>query len=168
MLEEYEIAPVRKWPYSCQDHIAIAVSIVRGEKNLPHSTGEELIPLLDDENKRVDKQEIDIVTAGDIALARICGRIDIDSSPVLRDRLLALFEAPHAKAVNIDLSAVTHIDSSGVATLIEALRIARRHDTEMKLQGLKGRLLQLFQSTGILSLFNGGSQTKTQSGSKAL
>jgi anti-sigma B factor antagonist len=124
--------------------------------------------LLDDENKRVDKQEIDIVTAEDGALVRICGRIDIDSSPALRDRLLALFQAPHMKVVSIDLSAVTHIDSSGVATLIEGLRIARRRDTEVNLQGLQGRLLQLFQSTGILLLFNGSTQTNTQSGSKVV
>lgn len=124
--------------------------------------------MLDDENKRVDKQEIDIVTAGDSALARVCGRIDIDSSPALRDRLLALFEAPHAKLVSIDLSAVTHIDSSGVATLIEALRSARSHHTEVKLQGLEGRLLRLFQSTGILSLFNGSTQGSAHSGSKAV
>jgi anti-sigma B factor antagonist len=137
-------------------------------KSLGHCTGEELIPLLDDENKRVDKQEIDIVTAGDGTLARIHGRIDIDSSPALRDRFLALFEASHAKVVSIDLSAVSHIDSSGVATLIEALKIARSHSTEVKLQGLEGRLLRLFQSTGILSLFNESTRGNTHSGSKAV
>lgn len=124
--------------------------------------------MLDDENKRVDKQEIDIVTAGDTALARIYGRIDIDSSPALRDRLLALFEAQHAKVVTIELSAVGHIDSSGVATLLEALRIARSHNLEVKLQGLEGRLLRLFQATGILSLFNGNIRTNIQSGSKVI
>ncbi len=124
--------------------------------------------MLDDENKRVDKQEIDIVTAGDCALARVYGRIDIDSSPALRDRFLALFEAPHTKVLSVDLSAVTHIDSSGVATLIEALRIARSYNAEVKLQGLEGRLLRLFQSTGILSLFNGNTRTNTQSESKAV
>ena len=58
------------------------------EKSLGYRTGEEPIPLLDDENKRVDKPEIDIVTAGDGALARIYGRSDIDSSPAQRDRPL--------------------------------------------------------------------------------
>ena len=138
------------------------------KKSLGHCAGEDQSHLLDDENKRVDKQEIDIVTAGDSALTRIYGRIDIDSSPALRDRFLALFEAPHAKVVSIDLSAVTHIDSSGVATLIEALRIARSQNTEVKLQGLEGRLLRLFQSTGILSLFNGSTGMHTETGSKAV
>lgn len=114
--------------------------------------------MLDDENKRVDKQEIDIVTAEDGALARIYGRIDIDSSPALRTQLLTLFESPHPNRVSIDLSEVSHIDSSGVATLIDVLKIARGHQTELGLQGLHGRLLRLFESTGILSLFNGSTR----------
>jgi anti-sigma B factor antagonist len=83
------------------------------------------------------------------------GCIDIDSSPAVRDRLLALLNAPHLDAVTIDLSAVTHIDSSGVATLIEALKIARGYETELRLSGLDDRLRRLFEITGILSLFNG-------------
>jgi len=59
-------------------------------------------------------------------LASLYGRIDIDSSPAIRGRLLALFEAQHPKIISVDLSGVTHMDSSGIATLIEALRIARR------------------------------------------
>jgi anti-sigma B factor antagonist len=168
VLEEYEIAAPPESGHSLAKAILASRSQLSVEKNPGHCTGEELIPLLDDENKRVDKQEIDIVTARDSALARIYGRIDIDSSPALRDRLLALFQSPHTKVVTIDLSAVTRIDSSGVATLIEALRIARRRDTEVNLQGLEGRLLQLFQSTGILSLFNGSTEKNSQSGSKAV
>ena len=116
----------------------------------------------------MDKPEFDFVTAGGGALARIYGRIDIDSSPALRDRFLALFATPHARIVSIDLSTVTFIDSSGVATLIEALKIARSYNTELRLQGLEGRLLGLFQSTGILSLFNGSTAKDSQSGSKAV
>ncbi len=124
--------------------------------------------MLDDENKRVDSEEVDIATTGEGTLVRICGRIDIDSSPALRNRFVALLQPPNAKVVRIDLSAVTHIDSSGVATLIEALKIARSQNIEVKLQGLEGRLLGLFQSTGILSLFNGNAPTNTSSVWKAV
>ena len=124
--------------------------------------------MLGDNNRRLDELEIEIVSGEDGALTRLYGRINIDSSPTLRDRLLALLEAPHPKVVGIDLSAVTHIDSSGVATLVEALKVARSHDTEVRLQGLEGRLLRLFQSTGILSLFDGSAPTGTESGSKAV
>lgn len=99
-----------------------------------------------------------IVANEDGALASLYGRIDIDSSPAVRGRLLALFEAPHLKIVSIDLSGVTHLDSSGVATLIEALKVARNRKTELRLQGLNDRLHRLFEATGILALFDEGSE----------
>jgi anti-anti-sigma factor len=108
-----------------------------------------------DDSESIDKAGINIVPGKDGALACLSGRIDIDSSPAVRGRLLALLQPPKPKMVSIDLSEVTHIDSSGVATLIEALRIARSCETELRLQGLQGRLLRLFESTGILALFNG-------------
>jgi len=114
----------------------------------------------------IDKREIKVVAGKDGALVHLKGRMDIDFSPVLRDRLLVLLQAPRPKTVCIDLSAVTHIDSSGIATLIEVLKIARGHNTELRLQGLHDRLLRLFESTGILSLFNGSSRRPSQCGCK--
>jgi anti-sigma B factor antagonist len=109
--------------------------------------------------EKLDKAGINIFVRRDDVLACLYGCIDIDSSPAVRDRLLALLQAPSPRIVSFDLSAVTHIDSSGVATLIEALKIARGCQTELRLQGLQDRLLRLFAITGILSLFNGSSQT---------
>lgn len=63
------------------------------------------MPLLAD-RKRVDKPEIDIVDTENGALASLKGRVDIDSSPAVRDRLLALLHAPRPRAVSIDLSRV--------------------------------------------------------------
>ena len=124
--------------------------------------------MLSNKSESIEKSGMKIVANENGALASLYGRVDIDSSPAVRGRLLALLGAPHARTVSIDLSGVTHIDSSGVATLIEALRIARSHNTEVRLQGLEGRLLRLFQSTGILSLFNGSTRTHTETGSKAV
>ena len=107
------------------------------------------------DRKRIETPEIDIVDTENGALARLNGRIDIESSPAVRDRLLAVLQSRDLATLSIDLSAVTHIDSSGVATLIEALKIARGRRTQVSLQGLHDRLHRLFDSTGILSLFNG-------------
>lgn len=98
------------------------------------------------------------------ALVQLSGRFDIDSSPAVRDRLLPLVRRTAQYRVSIDLSAVTKVDSSGIATLIEALKIAHASRTELRLQGLHDDLLRLFQFTGILPLFN-GDQTIGQSGS---
>ncbi len=116
--------------------------------------------------ENIRSPEINIVRSEDVALVCLSDRIDIDSSPALRDRLLALLQSAGPKIVSIDLSAVTHLDSSGVATLIEALKIARGHKAELRLQGLQGRLLHFFESTGILSLFDHDVRRTSRSGSK--
>ena len=105
--------------------------------------------------KSVGELAANIAMREDGGVTRVSGRIDIDTSPALRAYLLTILQGQRVRAVSVDLSAVTHIDSAGVATLIEAVRIARIHNAEVKLQGLDARLLRLFQSTGILSLFSG-------------
>jgi anti-anti-sigma factor len=112
--------------------------------------------VLSNNGESIEKSGMKTVANENGALASLHGRIDIDSSPAVRDQLIALLHAPHPRTVSIDLSGVTHIDSSGVATLIEALKIARNCKTELRLQGLHDRLHRLFEATGILSLFNEG------------
>jgi anti-sigma B factor antagonist len=114
---------------------------------------EEAVQMLID--NIIDKAKIKIVAGRDGTLASLSGQVDIDSSPAVRDQLLAAVQAASPNLVSIDLSAVTHLDSSGVATLIEALRVARSCKTELRLLGLQGRLLRLFELTGLLPLFNG-------------
>lgn len=89
------------------------------------------------------------------ALVHLNGRVNIDSSPGLRDRLLALLQGEHPEALTVDLAEVPYIDLSGIATLIEALKIARNHQTTLHLRGLHGPLLHVLQVTGVLSLFEG-------------
>lgn len=117
-------------------------------------------------SEAVEKSVMKIVVEENGALACLYGRIDIDSAVALHSRLLALLQSPHPSLVTIDLSGVEHIDSAGVATLIEVLRIARDGRTDLRLQGLHDRLVRLFESTGILSLFN-GSARMNQSGCEA-
>ena len=115
----------------------------------------------------MEKLAIQIVESKDSALVCPSGRIDIDSSPSLRDQLLALLRG-HITMVRVDLTAVTSIDSSAVATLAEALKIARACKTELRLQGLHDELLRIFEFTGLVSLFNGSSETIMRSGSEAV
>jgi len=92
--------------------------------------------------------------SGSAALVRLNGRIDVDSSPDLRDYLLAMLsEEPLPGAITVDLAGVPYIETSGIATLVEALRVARHHRTIFCLQGLSGPVLRLFEVTGVLALF---------------
>jgi anti-sigma B factor antagonist len=88
------------------------------------------------------------------AIVHLNGRIDVDSSPDLRDCLLAILSGTQlVHAVTVDLNDVTHIEASGIATLVEALKIAGPRQIRLHLQGLHGSLLRLFEVTGLLPLF---------------
>lgn len=105
--------------------------------------------------------EIAIIFGAEGAIVRLNGRLNIESSPLLRDRLLCLLRDLSVKNVIVDLMKVSYIDSSGIATLIEALKFARHRGVALHLRGLEGRLLHLFEVTGVLSLFelNGNAST---------
>jgi len=102
--------------------------------------------------------EISVDQEGKDAVVRVTGRVDVDSSPDLRNRLrTVLSEEALPQTIIVDLAGVSYIETSGVATLIEALRIARHHQTNFRLQGLGGAALRLFEVTGVLALFEASS-----------
>jgi anti-sigma B factor antagonist len=68
------------------------------------------------------------------------------------------------QTIIVDLAGVPYIETSGIATLIEALRIARHHQTNFRLQGLSGAALRLFQVTGVLALFEANDSGQSNSG----
>ena len=107
--------------------------------------------------------EISVDQLENDTIVRPRGRINVDSSPDLRDCLLAILSAkPLPRAITVDLAGVPYIETSGIATLIEALRLARHHQTIFRLQGLSGSVLRLLEVTGVLALFeasNGGQKT---------
>jgi len=101
--------------------------------------------------------DIAVDRSGDDTIVRPSGHINVHSSPDLRDSLQAILSTePLPRTVTVDLAGVPNIETSGIATLIEALRIARHHQIEFCLQGLDGSVLRLFEVTGVLALFDRG------------
>jgi len=87
------------------------------------------------------------------AIVRLHGRLVIDSSPDLRDRLLAMLQGQPPKTIIVDLTEVSFTDASGIATLLEALKVARSRQVTLCLKGLQGRVVRFFEVTGLLSVF---------------
>jgi anti-sigma B factor antagonist len=91
---------------------------------------------------------------GTEVIVGLSGRIDVDSSPDIRDCLLAILSGKQlVHTVTVDLDGVNHIEASGIATLVEALKIAGPRQIRIHLQGLHGSVLRLFEVTGLLPLF---------------
>jgi anti-sigma B factor antagonist len=78
----------------------------------------------------------------------IQGPVNIDTSSEMR-RLIA--EALHSipPAVTVDLSGVPYLDTSGLATLLEASRIARLQGTRLIVAGLHDQPRELIHFTQI-------------------
>lgn len=99
----------------------------------------------------IDSDNLDITVDRDEerALVRLKGRVGLDSSPALRDRLLAILQGQPPKTIIVDLAETSSIDAAGIATFLEALKIARQRQATLCLRGLHGRMVRLFEVTGL-------------------
>ena len=57
------------------------------------------------------------------------------------------------ETVVVDLSGVSYIDSSGLATLLEAMRTARKQNTRLILRGIQGQVRYFLEITRLDRLF---------------
>ncbi|MGH0036793.1 MAG: STAS domain-containing protein [Myxococcota bacterium] len=88
------------------------------------------------------------------AVVALSGEVDLEQSPRAREVLLRSV-AGHA-AVLVDLSAVEYIDSSGVASLVEALQAAKKRGSAFGLVSLSGparRVLELGRLDRVFPIF---------------
>lgn len=72
------------------------------------------------------------------------GEIDLSRSPALRTHLKMALQGKPARLI-VDLQDVPYMDSSGVATFVEAMQQARRHSCELILCGLQDRVRSIFE-----------------------
>jgi len=83
----------------------------------------------------------------------IQGRITVENSGEMRTALAnALRKKP--ATVSVDLSGVSYIDTSGLATLVEAVRIARKQGTRLILGGIHDQPRYFFEITHLDRLFD--------------
>jgi anti-sigma B factor antagonist len=87
------------------------------------------------------------------AIVRVSGRVTIDSSPQLRAVLLQLVQEQARAVINIDLSKVSYMDSSGIATVLEALRSAQDRFVKLRMVGVSGQVRLLVEATQLDEVF---------------
>lgn len=85
-------------------------------------------------------------------IVRPAGDIDLSGSPTLRQEIRKLTADKSAKLI-IDLGGVPYMDSSGVATLVEAMQIARRNNTKLLLCALQPKVRSIFEIARLDTVF---------------
>ncbi len=80
------------------------------------------------------------------------GDIDLTASPSLRHELKRV-QAEKPQRLVVDLSQVSYMDSSGVATLVEAMQTARRDRSRMVLCAMQDRVRSIFEIAKLDTVF---------------
>ena len=93
------------------------------------------------EDTRLDAGDITlhVIPANNQITVAVEGRVTVDSSPNLRSVLLGVLRSKAAPVVIIDLSGVSYLDMSGLATLLEALKAAHEVSVNLRLDAMGGQ-----------------------------
>jgi|TARA_B100000809_G_scaffold226751_1_gene238615 anti-sigma B factor antagonist len=82
----------------------------------------------------------------------VSGDIDMSSSTKMRDALTPLFQNNN-KVIVVDLSGVSYIDSSGIATLVEGLQWSHNSNNKFRLAALTPGVKDVFEIARLLTVF---------------
>ncbi len=87
-----------------------------------------------------------------ITVIDLDGDFDLYSSPKAREVLLRLAKEK-VPAVIVNLEKVGYMDSSGIATLIEALRALNKYGGKMILSGLNAKTMEVIKLARLEKIF---------------
>jgi anti-sigma B factor antagonist len=104
-------------------------------------------------NVEVEKRDQTVV-------ASPVGEIDLARSPSLRTHLAEILAEKPTRLI-IDLAQVPYMDSSGVATLVEALQQSRSKGCTLVLAGMQDRVRSVFEIARLDTVFAIAADTDT-------
>lgn len=90
---------------------------------------------------------------GDILRGFVEGEIDAYTAPQLREGLDAA-EVTEGKQIEVDLTHVNYIDSTGLGVFVAFYKRVQREGGNVRLVGLSERIQRLFEITGLSELMN--------------
>jgi anti-sigma B factor antagonist len=87
-----------------------------------------------------------------VFVAALEGDLDMSTSPQVRNALLPIFRKKVSHII-VDLSEVPYIDSSGIATFVEALQLSRKGNVRFSLAGACHRVESIFELAYLKNIF---------------
>jgi anti-sigma B factor antagonist len=97
---------------------------------------------------KIAERHLDKATIFDVS-----GDIDLATSPELRKALLRELREARMPRVVLNLQAVRYIDSSGVASLVEGLKVSRDLGARLILFGLNTTVREVLQLSKLVKIF---------------
>jgi anti-sigma B factor antagonist len=99
------------------------------------------------------RMEISIRQSGSVTIVDVVGDITLHNSPEVRKVLLDLIRAKRSPRVVMNLTSVRYIDSAGVASLVEGLKVSRDLKSGFALFGLSGTAREVLELTRLIKVF---------------
>ena len=94
---------------------------------------------------------IDQKIEGDIGKLFLSDEIDLDKSPEVRENIKQLFD--QVKTLEVHLSKVTYIDSSGIAALIEGMQLGKSNSKEFYLTDVSNEVMKVIKLAHLDKIF---------------
>jgi anti-sigma B factor antagonist len=91
--------------------------------------------------------------SGTATIVDVVGDITLYNSPQVRKVLLELLKAKKAPRVIVNLERVRYIDSAGVASLVEGLKLSRDLKSTFALFGLSRTAREVLELTRLIKVF---------------
>ena len=104
-------------------------------------------------SKKAEELQIHTENIDDGVILRPVGEIDLSSAAHLRQQLGEVQGGQPARLV-INLAEVPYMDSSGVATLVEAMQISRRTGTKLILCSMQDKVRSIFEIARLDMVFS--------------
>jgi len=97
--------------------------------------------------------KLEIERRDGVSICRITGELDAGNSRELLDAFDREFNDGVTKAI-FSLAALDYVDSSGLGTLVKALKLARAKGGDVKLAGLKPEVKKVLELTRLDRIFD--------------
>jgi anti-sigma B factor antagonist len=98
------------------------------------------------------RQGIPFFMSAEPAVVALDGEIDLHQSAQVLARLDPLIAA-RCPSIRVDLSGVTYMDSSGLATMIDAMQRTQSYGGEFALAGIRPNVMKVFQIARLDQVF---------------
>ena len=96
--------------------------------------------------------DVKLRQANSLAVLDVDGEIDLSTSPQLRQAILEAFKKGKTRLL-VNLLDVRHIDSSGLATLVEGLKLAQQSKGWFGLCGAQRNVRDVFEIAHLDDIF---------------
>ncbi len=97
--------------------------------------------------------QIDIMEKDDLVVITVHGDIEMMTIKTFKQKLFEVGQT-YDKNIEIDLSDVDYIDSSGVGVLISLLKLQKKKDKTLSIKEVSSKVLNVLKLSSLADVFN--------------